>query len=160
VSSKGGVLVAGVSRWEPKLFKNVAVVGEFGVLVLTSLLRGAGKGLFADRDFAPLDFISEYCGEYIDHDEAVRRRSRGEASHIRCVESLRLYIDGFQSVDECLGKGGAAFANDARDNALTNSKYCTVYDKRRAGYRVFLRAICHIKRKEEVYVSYGRGYWK
>jgi hypothetical protein len=50
-----------------------------------------------------------------------------KGSHITCVESLRLYIDGFQSVNECLGKGGGA-----RDNALTNSKYCTIDDKTHA----------------------------
>jgi hypothetical protein len=160
LTQQGGVLVAGVTLWDSNVYKNVANVGEGGVLVSPSLLVDAGNGLFADKDFAPKDFITEYCGEYIDHNEALLRRSVGRDSHIRCVESLRLYIDGFKNADCCIGHGGGAFANDPRDATLTNSRFCTVYDNRCAKYRVFLRAMCHIWRMDEVYVSYGRGYWK
>jgi hypothetical protein len=49
----GDVLVARVSRKESELFKNAPVVGEFGVVVLASLLRDASDGLF-DKDLTRL----------------------------------------------------------------------------------------------------------
>lgn len=65
--------------------------------------------------------ITEYQGKLIDHDKALKLRARGQHTHIRVLNSMHLYIDGLKQPEQ--GRGGASFANDARDADITNAVF-------------------------------------
>jgi hypothetical protein len=85
---------------------------------------GAGKGLFTTTAFKRNQLITEYHGKIIPYKTACRLVALNKASHIRALEF------GFRAIKAStkpkLGKGGAAFANDARSKAKNNAKFYTV----------------------------------
>lgn len=139
----------------------------YALRVGKSRIPGAGRGLFAVEGFRKGDTITEYEGEVIDIDTALARRRMGLSSHIRSLVPGRLAIDG-RRVPPTFGHGGAPFVNDIRDPKKINAKFCNT-DKpikglKRSGLNVlersWLRATKDIAPAEEIYVSYGRGFWK
>jgi hypothetical protein len=155
---------------------DIAVIGK-GVLVRPSDIPAAGLGLFADRDFDRLALITEYSGEVIDRAEAVRRKAAHGAGHLRSLSMMATVIDG--SGPAVAGHGGGAFVNDVgytphdryvTNHPATNAVFWTAhrqpkgFETTRTGLRdakyIFLKASRAIKRGDEIYVSYGRGYWK
>lgn len=139
----------------------------YALRVGKSTIPGAGRGLFAVEGFKKGDTITEYDGEVIDADTAVERRRRGMSAHIRSLVPGRLAIDG-RLVRPTFGHGGGPFVNDIRDTRKTNAKFCNT-DKpipglKRSGLHVlersWLRATKDIAPGEEIFASYGRGFWK
>lgn len=90
------------------------------VLLLTAS-AGAGNGLWATRRYEKHELITEYQGKHIDHEKALKLRKRGRHTHVRVLNSMHLYIDGLKQPEA--GRGGASFANDARDPDLTNAMF-------------------------------------
>lgn len=134
-----------------------AIIGN-GVQILPSLMPNAGNGLFADRDFKKNELITEYDGPRIDKASADKLREKHMHTHIRVVNSQYEYIDGYKDV--LVGKGGGSFANDATIQKQNNSIYFSKFDELRGRGRVFLKATKDIKKGEEIYVSYGKDYWR
>lgn len=139
----------------------------YALRVAKSTIPGAGRGLFAVEGFRKGDTITEYDGEVIDIREAERRRKLNLDSHIRTLASGRVAIDG-RKVPNSIGHGGGSFANDAR-GPQTNAEFCnstkvTAGLKRsgtlKAIERTWLRATKDILPGQEIFASYGRGYWK
>lgn len=128
-------------------------VGD-GLKVDTSLIKRAGFGLFATRDFRKNEYITHYEGEMISRQEALARRSRGEDSHIKCLHLMGDCIDGIKGKFAVKGCGGASLVNDARSQRGNNSRFET-----RNG-TIWLRATRDIAKGEELYASYGRTYWR
>lgn len=62
---------------------------------------------------------------------------------------------------ECVHES-AAYANDASFNSAysNNTIFETVWDEKYGTKRVFLKAISNIEKGEEIFVDYGRDYWK
>lgn len=85
---------------------------------------GAGKGLFTSTAFRRNQLITEYHGKVVPYATACRLVLLNKASHIRALEY------GFRAIRARTkpkrGKGGAAFANDARSKARNNAKFHTV----------------------------------
>lgn len=138
----------------PHHFNSARTVGN-GVEVKKTQLPFLGLGLFATIPFKRLDFITEFYGERITHQQAMDGRP---TSHIRTLESHHECIDGERKIVQ--GKGAAQFANDGKLHKLNNARLVNVWDNSTASYRCFLRALCDISPHEEICTSYGSGYWK
>ena len=131
------------------------------VYVKTSSIPDAGLGLFAATAITKGATITEYCGEKIDHKEALARRARGIGGYIRVIEAQHSYIDGIKDPDKASRETCGSFVNDGghsgkADNAVFERKW----NEKAACYRVFIRAKRNIDAGEEIFASYGKGYWK
>jgi hypothetical protein len=82
---------------------------------------GAGLGLWTARPFKRNEYITEYSCKLIDYSKALALAAAGKSSHVIALAF------GFQSIKGIttpkLGKGGASFANDARDTKANNAKF-------------------------------------
>lgn len=166
----------------PKLY----VVDNINLEIRPSDLEGAGNGLFALRDFAVGDPITEYYGQKITFNEAINRRDRGDNSHIRShiqrywAIDGKFLADGTRIVDparQLQGNGGGALANH-KSKKLANARYDffdtpaneTRFEQWAAGNRsvrllpedriTYLTATKPIKAGDEIFVNYGTDYWK
>lgn len=128
------------------------------VTVGPSRIAGAGLGVFALRDFARGELVTEYCGDVVGRREALAR----PRSHMRTLLAHFLYIDGARRPpprgSDAWGGGVGSLANDGRD-LLNNTEYVHRTDRATARPRIFLRATRAIEAGDEVLVSYGRAYW-
>lgn len=158
------------------------------MIVKPSLIAGAGKGLFASRDYKKGEFIGEYYGELIDDIETAPEE---KDLYLFTLRTGKIIVPH----DECL----CMFANDAIDlkettqevlSWLTTKKkisskdienvleivcdldpitHCdettgiySLYnlDWRENKNKLFLKAILPIKKGEEFYIFYGWSYWR
>lgn len=156
----------GVTKADPRVSaKNprgvpVATLGN-GVEARLSSIRGAGRGLFATRRFPRGAYITRYDGKLIQRQEAEALRRRGLHTHVRALRSGGVWmVDGLHA--DRPGMGGASMANDARDKRLNNAELVLGYEDSRNPVMMFvyLRAIRDIGVDEEIFVSYGKGYWQ
>ena len=133
------------------------------VTVRKSLIPNAGFGLFAARKFKKREVITEYSGAVISKEQVACK------SHIISIrDGSGMVIDGCKTPDE--QEGAAQFANDHRDKSKINAKfvhtthYIAEPPDTRSGYkclgRVWLKALRNINEGEEIFVSYGRHYWR
>src|SRR4051812_12287793 len=68
------------------------------------------------------------------------------------------------------GRGGGSFANDAGNSYDCNARFVELSNEKVVGVqrtgefqtltRVFLVAKTHISAEKEIFVSYGKGYWR
>ena len=149
-----------------------------GVDVRSSTIKAAGRGLFASRRFGVGELITEYGGAVISCAEAKKRRDAGKASHIRTLDSMHTAIDGVD-VTLATGNPGASFANDPHRGDgkekpnRCNAKFVKLEQHQQKGLiplcirgglaatsRIFLKASREILPRDEIFVNYGRGYWK
>lgn len=137
-----------------------------GLAVRTSRLPRAGCGLFATRVFRRNEIVTGMEGRLLDHRQATQLRTQGKHRWIRTVHMLATYVDGLRGADwgGTDGAAGASFANDGRGPARNNTKFHTQYRIPGAGALptpvVVLKATRTIAKGDEIYVSYGTGYWR
>jgi len=119
-----------------------------------SQLPSAGQGLWAEKDFNRGEIIVQYNGEKITWKECEKRNLAQEGhgcyyfyiSNKRCIDA--------QYTTWAKGR----YANDAAGlcriaGLRNNSKYEIIKGE------VFIKASRNIKVGEEIFVSYGKGYW-
>ena len=137
----------------------IATVGN-GVLVRPSTIPDAGNGLFADRDFAKNELITEYEGVEEAEADAKRKQPRDITHHITRKDSRSIH--GLKDPTQAVGRGGASFANDPREASRCNARYFWRPDPATSGTtnKVFLKATKDIRKGDEIFVSYGKGYWR
>ena len=122
---------------------------EFELVVKTSLIPGAGMGLFTKLAIPKGTYIVEYKGRRTTWDEV-----RHEADNMYIC-----YVDDAFVIDGRYQPGASArYANDAsglsRVKGLTNNARF-VYDEN----KVYIEATKDIDAGAEIFVSYGREYW-
>lgn len=118
-----------------------------------STLPRAGKGLFTTKDIKKGEIICEYEGEIITWNEAIRRNDEGINGYVYYI-SERVCVDAYYAK-----KTFGRYANDAagltrKKGARNNSVY------HEAKRKVFIKATRNIRAGEEIFVSYGRSYWR
>lgn len=158
----------------------MATLGN-GLETRESTIPGAGLGLFATRDFADGEVITSYYGQIISYKEA---RTRPH-SHIRSLYTMRTAIDGRFMRDgtpitdpatQLQGLGAASLCNDTRtgnDNALFVVMHSAENLQKFESFQkngnwkldpeqsdVFIFADGPISEGQEIFVSYGKDYWK
>lgn len=135
-----------------------ATIGK-GVEVKDSLIKNAGQGLFATRDFARGSAITLYDGEVLDWQEALKRREKKQHSHFRTISYGFNVIAGLKSATE--GRGGGSFANEALERRqANNATFRKYWNPRHASFEIYLQALVNIPQGAEIYVYYGRDYWR
>lgn len=158
-----------VSKQWPSEVYSLATIGN-GVVVKSSQLMNAGDGLITSRSFTKGSVITAYSGYIVPVNDYSKQAN---PSHVLSLVSHRWLIDGrfdengnrIPNARYRSGKGGGAYANDARDRGMTNAVYDTIdtsqYTPETAPTQrlVVLRAIRDISAGEEVFVSYGKDYW-
>ena len=149
----------------PELAQGLATVGD-GLAVRDSILAGAGLGLFATRPFCQGELVTYYQGQRINEAQAQARRARGEDAYIVTLESMRSAIDGVRADALRAGFGGASACNDASRDAVVCAGVAQAAVNNAAFVwhdvpaRLLLRAQRDIQPGEEIFVSYGRAYWR
>ena len=111
-----------------------------GLVVKKSTIPNSGLGLFSSWDRKPKDFVAVYKG--VSSSNPVR------GDYVVYNRSARRYIDAKYS-NSC----AARFANDSRGNRNN----CKFADSR---HGVNLRTTKTIKKGQELFVPYGRSYWR
>ncbi len=122
------------------------------LIVKTSLLPNAGKGLFTTKPIKKGTRVIEYKGEIIDWKEYERRVERDEDGYLFHITNKRC-IDAFRTPQY-----KARYANDAaglsRIKDLKNNCKYEVIDN-----RCYIMATRDIMAGEEIFVSYTKEYW-
>ncbi|KAF4446266.1 hypothetical protein F53441_10068 [Fusarium austroafricanum] len=126
-----------------------------------SQLEGVGYGLFTVEDIAQDDFIIEYVGELITHDEGVRREARrgdvfDEESNISYVFTL-LENEGIW-VDAATYGNLSRYINHASES---DKRGCNITPRIlyvNGEYRIKFSAMRDIKAGEELFFNYGENF--
>jgi hypothetical protein len=128
------------------------------VLLGKSQLQGCGYGLFAAEHIAADDFIIEYTGEIITHDEGVRREARrGDAfsdSHTASYLFTLIDVEGIW-VD------AAVYGNMSRYINHTEPEHCNITPKvlyASGDWRIKFVALRDILPGEELFFNYGENF--
>jgi len=114
------------------------------------------RGLFTTVNIKKNHLITEYNGIPINRERAMSLRKEGKATHIKGL-NYDLFLDGNRWPK--LGQGAAQMANDAKDSKKNNSKFVVKFDSSVGREVCFLKALRDIEAGEEIFVSYGKGYW-
>ncbi|RDA89116.1 hypothetical protein CP532_2272 [Ophiocordyceps camponoti-leonardi (nom. inval.)] len=126
-----------------------------------SQLEGVGYGLFTAQDIAQDDFIIEYVGELITHDEGVRREARrgdvfDEESNLSYVFTL-LENEGIW-VDAAIYGNLSRYINHASEQ---DKRGCNITPRIlyvNGEYRIKFTAMRDIRAGEELFFNYGENF--
>ena len=152
----------------PYCYQHTSVIE--GLQIKQSKINGAGKGLFATREFKKDERIGEYTGVRTTKLPA----DADENDYIAEIETKSegiSYVDGENPTNSSVLR----YANDC----LASSKGCTTVNSRFYYYRkpgpkprnrrhkpvnpnktgLFVKANKKIKKGDEIYLGYGRDYW-
>ncbi|KAM6506545.1 hypothetical protein FSOLCH5_013519 [Fusarium solani] len=129
-----------------------------------SQLEGVGYGLFAAEFIAQGDFIIEYVGELITHDEGVRREARrgdvfDEESNISYVFTL-LENEGIW-VDAAIYGNLSRYINHASEKSDGDKRGCNITPRIlyvNGEYRIKFTATRDIQAGEELFFNYGENF--
>ncbi|RBR24953.1 uncharacterized protein FIESC28_02223 [Fusarium coffeatum] len=126
-----------------------------------SQLEGVGYGLFTVEPIAQDDFIIEYVGELISHDEGVRREARrgdvfDEASNISYVFTL-LEKEGLW-VDAATYGNLSRYINHASESDKDGCNITPRILYVNGEYRIKFTALRDIKAGEELFFNYGENF--
>ncbi len=128
------------------------MIQEF--VVKKSQIPGAGKGLFAKRDFKKGERILEYLGEIITDAECDRRAEEHDQYGYIFYINKKKCVDAYHTPEHL-----ARYANDAKGltkiKGLNNNCCYSIY--KQSGW---IKAEKNIKVGEEIFVSYGAEYWR
>ncbi|MBN9296037.1 MAG: SET domain-containing protein-lysine N-methyltransferase [Filimonas sp.] len=122
---------------------------EKQLLVKTSTLPGAGKGLFTSKDIAKGDRIVEYKGKITSWKEAAHE----DNGYI--FYATRNHVIDARHFPKHL----ARYANDARGIGRVKGKINNAEYVKKEG-KVFIEATKNIPAGSEIFVSYGPEYWQ
>lgn len=119
--------------------------------VKTSTIPNAGRGLFAKQTFKYGDHIVDYTGEVLTKEQLDARYGEGLAPYALELKK-GLYVDAANESLSSLGR----FANDVRGTKKkTNARFS--YSSKKQTARLVATRIIHPG--DEIFVSYGAGYW-
>ena len=121
---------------------------ELGVEVRKSRIPNSGDGLFAARDFAAGELLGEYRGRVLSLLQATRLQDR---DYLMGGFGINAHVDARFALDAT-----GRYVNDHFEKARLNAHF----EKDKVRKRARLVASRPIRRGEEVYASYGEGYWR
>ncbi|KAJ3455578.1 hypothetical protein MRS44_017060 [Fusarium solani] len=129
-----------------------------------SQLEGVSYGLFAAEFIAQGDFIIEYIGELITHDEGVRREARrgdvfDEESNISYIFTL-LENEGIW-VDAAIYGNLSRYINHASEKSDGDKRGCNITPRIlyvNGEYRIKFTATRDIQAGEELFFNYGENF--
>lgn len=123
---------------------------EQGLDVRESRIPGAGQGLFVTRRFAKGTVLAEYRGDVLSLAK-VLKMSVADRDYVMGGFGLNVHIDARRDLN-VLGR----YVNDNQDASQLNAEFVKLREERKA----LVTALRDIEAGEEVYASYGEGYWR
>lgn len=136
----------------PKFLISKSEFLEKQLVVKSSGIPGAGKGLFTTIAIEKETVITEFSGEKISHTIGAARSIMNE-SHSLLYLNQKYFVDSYAD-KSCM----ATFINDAigevRINGIDNNT--TIH---RANGRIYVIALRDIQAGEELFLEYGPDYW-
>ncbi|KAK7743605.1 hypothetical protein SLS53_004140 [Cytospora paraplurivora] len=134
------------------------------LLLGESQIEGCGYGLFTAEDMAQDDFVIEYLGELISHDEGVRREARrgdvfDDSKHSSYLFTLLDY-EGIW-VDAAIYGNLSRYINHASELDKVGKKLVNIVPQIlfvNGDYRIKFKAIRDIKAGEELFFNYGENF--
>ena len=127
------------------------------VIIGQSQLEGCGYGLFTAEDIAADEFVVEYTGELITHDEGVRREARRGDVFDEAANSSYLFTllenEGIW-VDAAIYGNLSRYINHDKIGANITPKILYVNGE----YRIKFTALHNIKAGEELFFNYGDNF--
>ena len=121
-----------------------------GLSIRPSLIPGAGRGLFAVRDFKKNVKLTPYVGEMLTKRELESRY--GSES----VAPYALLITNNKYIDSACVRGVGAYANAALKEGEANARLSVNKPKAKAWLVSTRKIVCG----EEIIIDYGESYWK
>lgn len=122
------------------------------LIVKTSLLKNAGKGLFTTKAIKKNTRVIEYKGEIIDWKEYTKRVKEHKDGYLFYINK-KVCIDAYPTPQY-----KARFANDAAGLARVKGiRNNAVYEVE--GNKCYIKATRNIAAGEEIFVSYTKEYW-
>jgi SET domain-containing protein len=122
------------------------------LIVKTSSLPGAGKGLFTKKPIKKNAKVIEYKGEIIDWKEYEKRVKEDKDGYLFYINKKRC-IDAFSTPEH-----KARYANDAQGlskvKGLKNNAIYEIF-----GDQCYIVSTRNIEAGEEIFVSYSKDYW-
>ncbi|KAK1783672.1 hypothetical protein QBC45DRAFT_398503 [Copromyces sp. CBS 386.78] len=131
------------------------------VLLGKSQLEGCGYGLFTAEDISQDEYVIEYTGELITHDEGVRREARrGEGFGSQGTSSYLFTLLEYEGiwVDAAMYGNLSRYINHASES---DKKACNITPKIiyvNNEYRIKFTALRDIKAGEELFFNYGDNF--
>lgn len=123
------------------------------IYVGKSSLPKAGKGLFTTIPIKKGEVVCEYEGERITWAEATRRNDKDKGGYVFYLTKKNC-VDAYDAVDT-FGR----YANDAAGlSRVKGTRNNSIYEIRKN--KVYIVATKNIKAGSEIFVSYGKQYWK
>ncbi|KAK0631925.1 hypothetical protein B0T14DRAFT_15548 [Immersiella caudata] len=136
--------------------------GASKVLLLgKSQLEGCGYGLFTAEDIAQDEFVIEYTGELITHDEGVRREARrGDVFDEEHTTSylFTLLEEGGIWVDAAIYGNLSRYINHASEHDKKGSNITPKIMYVNGEWRIKFTALREIKAGEELFFNYGDNF--
>ncbi len=128
-----------------------------GVDIKKSHIPDSGEGLYAFKDFKKGQPIAPYSGPIKTTYEIQDEYKNGLCPYCFAIDSMHI-VDAKNPADSGMGR----YANDCRA-ANTRASHCSgnnarIYGDRRR-HTAQVKAIKPIKKGDEIYASYGPGYW-
>ncbi len=142
---------------QPRRPDRATVVGG-GVRTAPSTLgAAAGRGLFANQNFASSDIITRYEPDRTDHrnqDLLSRAEARSLGIHTHIAHKDGNYVSGLRAPVQSVG--GGSFANDPGSHSRYNAELF-VHPTRLN--HIYLRALAGktIRKGDEIFINYGQG---
>lgn len=115
----------------------------------TSLIPGAGRGLFTTVNIPSDTEICEYTGNLLRSADAVRLKDKAYLMRL----GPQVYVDCGD--EAAYGHVLARYINDPRRESALNVRF----DKRPEEGKAIVLSTREIAAGEELYVDYGRWYW-
>lgn len=122
------------------------------LFVRTSQVMNAGDGLFTAIQIYKDELFATYQGEILKFEEASARAARKEDQYF-------IHLLNGDILDSKYSSCFARYANDANGSATSAFKNNTAIRLNEEG-KVCLVATRNIKAGEEIFVDYGKSYWK
>jgi hypothetical protein len=120
-----------------------------------SLIPGAGKGLFAKRDYAVGDLIGVYTGEVVSYDVIDNRYGGGNNTNAPYAVHTNIRSNRYpagRAIDSACRRGLMSLANSSNNRRDANARFAY----HRGVMRV--RAARPINRGDEILIYYGAAY--
>jgi SET domain-containing protein len=125
----------------------------YGLQVKTSTIPESGLGLFARKEFQKNELIAPYNGQLLTKHELDARYGSEDKAGDFAPYAVQMSRDKYMDCACERGIGSYANAHNSRNN---NSRYAI----QNTNNTVVLRATKKIREGQEIFVSYGRNYFK
>ena len=134
--------------WLSTYFRQELLAQPFPAVSLQWIDAGMGWGVFAEKDFAPMEFIAEYTG-------VVRRRTKEDSKNSYCFEYLILPDEPTDYLIDAADRGNIARYINHKSSPNLSSAMIAYMDVS----HIILYTSKPIKKGEELSYDYGEAFW-